>query len=116
MTILNRVYGTILSRKNHAADQHTGKPSYVASLFAKGKKKIAQKVGEEAVEVVLASAEGNRQEIISETTDLLFHLMVLLAFHAITLEEVAEEFLRREGISGIEEKSQRKENIRAVPE
>jgi len=103
MQILDALYTTILARK----DQQDGMPSYVKSLFARGTKKIAQKVGEEAVELALASAYQDRKEIISETADLLFHVWVLLAAHEITPEEVAEELQRREGISGIEEKAGR---------
>ncbi len=102
ITILSRLYETILTRKG-------GDPtsSYVASLFAKGNLKIAQKVGEEATETVLAAAGGNKQEIISESADLLFHLLVLWAEHNITPAEIAAELEKREGKSGIEEKAQR---------
>ena len=100
--ILTRLFETIAARKN--ADP---KSSYVASLFAKGNKKIAQKVGEEATETVLASAGGDKKEIVSESADLLFHLMVLWAAHGVTPDDVSAELERREGTSGIEEKSQR---------
>lgn len=100
--ILTRLYETLLSRKS--ADP---KSSYVASLFSKGNKKIAQKVGEEATEVVLASAGSDKKEIISESADLLFHLMVLWAAHGVTPDDVAAELERREGTSGHDEKAQR---------
>lgn len=102
MTVLNRLYETINERKK--ADKAS---SYVASLFAKGTKKIAQKIGEEATEVVLASSGENKQEIICESADLLFHLMVLWSAHGVTPEDVATELARREGTSGLEEKAQR---------
>lgn len=102
-SVVSYLYKTILSRRG--ADPAT---SYVASLFDKGNGKIAQKVGEEAVETVLASAGGNRQEIINESADLLFHLLVLLAAHEVTPEEIFKELERREGTSGIEEKKSRK--------
>jgi len=102
LSILTRVYNTILARKSAEPTS-----SYVASLFAKGSKKIAQKVGEEATETVLASAGGNKKEIISESADLLFHLLVLWAAHDVTPDEVANELKRREGTSGIEEKKSR---------
>lgn len=102
LTVLNRLYQTITERKG--ADP---KSSYVASLFAKGPKKIAQKVGEEATEVVLAAAGGDSREIISESADLLFHLSILWAAHGVTPEDIAAELSSREGMSGIEEKKQR---------
>jgi len=102
MTALNRIYGTILARKNADA-----KSSYVASLFVKGSKKIAQKIGEEATEVVLAASGGDSQEIISESADLLFHLLVLWAAHGVTPDDIAAELAKREGTSGIDEKAGR---------
>jgi phosphoribosyl-ATP pyrophosphohydrolase/phosphoribosyl-AMP cyclohydrolase len=62
--------------------------SYTAELFAAGSRRIAQKVGEEAVEVALASASGDREEVINEAADLVYHLLVLLANHEIRLAEV----------------------------
>ncbi len=102
LTMLNRLYDTILERRS--ADV---KSSYVASLFAKGPKKIAQKIGEEATEVILAASGGHKPEIISESADLLFHLLVLWAAHGVTPDEVAAELSKREGISGITEKAHR---------
>ena len=81
--------------------------SYVASLFAKGRPKIAQKLGEEAVETVIAAMRGNQKEVIGEAADLLFHLAVLLAEMNIPLAAVMAELDRREGISGIAEKAAR---------
>lgn len=100
--IIKRLYDTILKRKNAPKES-----SYVASLFAKGHKKIAQKIGEEATEVVLASSSGDKQEIIYESADLIFHLLVLWTAYGITPEDVAAELERREGTSGIEEKAKR---------
>lgn len=102
ISVVNRIYETIVKRRNADKDS-----SYVASLFAKGNKKIAQKIGEEATEVVLASAGGDKHEIISESADLLFHMMVLWASHNITPDDIASELLKREGVSGIEEKKYR---------
>ena len=81
--------------------------SYVARLLAKGRPKIAQKVGEEAVETVIAAIRGDRREVIGEAADLLFHLAVLLAEMAIPIDAVLAELDRREGISGIAEKAAR---------
>jgi len=102
MQFIEQLFNTVSARKK--ADPQT---SYVASLFAKGTKKIAQKVGEEATETVVASAGGNKQEIVAESADLLFHLLVLWAAHGITPDDVAAELKRREGTSGIAEKASR---------
>ncbi|WP_375194948.1 phosphoribosyl-ATP diphosphatase [Sphingobium sp.] len=82
--------------------------SYVAKLTAKGRGKIAQKVGEEAVETVIAAMAADRDGAIGESADLLFHLMVLLADLDISLDDVLNELDRREGMSGIAEKAARK--------
>jgi phosphoribosyl-ATP pyrophosphohydrolase len=82
--------------------------SYVASLFAKGRAKIAQKVGEEATETVIAALDKSSAELTGEAADLLFHLMVLLADADISLDDVLAELERREGISGLVEKAGRK--------
>ena len=81
--------------------------SYVASLAAKGQDAILKKVAEEAAETLLASKDGDKLHLIRETADLWFHCMVLLAWHGVRPEEVLAELARREGTSGIEEKSSR---------
>ncbi len=81
--------------------------SYVAKLTARGRAKIAQKLGEEAVETVIAAMADDRNEAIGESADLLFHLLVLLADLDIPLDAVLEELDRREGMSGITEKASR---------
>ncbi len=81
--------------------------SYVASLFVKGTKKIAQKVGEEGVETALAAVGGDKQELISESADLVFHLMVLLSDQGLSLDDTLNELQSREGLSGLAEKSAR---------
>jgi len=91
-------------RQRRTADPST---SYVAKLTARGRGKIAQKVGEEAVETVIAAMEGDRGGVIGESADLLFHLAVLLADLDISLDEVLDELDRREGVSGIVEKAAR---------
>ncbi len=82
--------------------------SYVARLYAKGPKKIAQKVGEEAVEVAIAASSGTAEEIVSESADLLFHLMILLQSRGLSLSDVKAELAHREGLSGLVEKAARK--------
>ena len=99
--ILNRLEATIRARRG--ADAGT---SYVASLFAKGAPRIAQKVGEEAIETVIA-ALSQPDKLASEAADLVFHLLVLLADAGLSLADVTAELARREGLSGIEEKAGR---------
>jgi phosphoribosyl-ATP pyrophosphohydrolase len=82
--------------------------SYVASLFSKGRKKIAQKVGEEATETVIAALGGDAEKLTSEAADLLFHMLVLLADAGISPDDVLAELERREGVSGIAEKAARR--------
>ena len=100
---LNRLEATIAARR--AADPSV---SYVAKLHAAGLPKIAQKMGEEAVETVIAALSGDRAELVGEAADLLFHLTVLLNAKDVPLAEVLAELDRREGISGIAEKAARK--------
>jgi phosphoribosyl-ATP pyrophosphohydrolase len=100
--ILDAVYQVILDRKSSPADS-----SYTASLMQKGGDKILKKIGEEATEVVIAGKGGKRDEIVYETADLFFHLLVLLGYHNIPPEEIYAELRRRFGTSGIEEKAGR---------
>lgn len=81
--------------------------SYVAKLHARGVPKIAQKVGEEAVECVIAAMAGDRAGLIGEAADLMFHLTLLLQTQNIALDDVRAELTRREGLSGIAEKASR---------
>ncbi|WP_410474594.1 phosphoribosyl-ATP diphosphatase [Guyparkeria sp. TX1] len=81
--------------------------SYVASLYHKGRAKIAQKVGEEGVEVALAAVGDDRDELINEMADLWFHSLVLLADANLTPADVLDELERRFGLSGLEEKARR---------
>ncbi len=83
--------------------------SYVAKLTAAGRANIAQKVGEEAVETVIAAMGGNPAEVTSEAADLIFHLALLLADMGLSFDDVFNELARREGVSGIAEKAARKE-------
>jgi len=73
----------------------TGEASYTASLFAAGTRRIAQKVGEEAVELALAATAGDRDEQLDEAADLLYHLLVLLAAKDLSLADVAERLEER---------------------
>jgi phosphoribosyl-ATP pyrophosphohydrolase len=82
--------------------------SYTAKLFSRGRAKIAQKLGEEAVEAVIEGVKGDRIALIGESADLLYHLLVLWADAGITPDDIAAELARREGTSGIAEKKSRK--------
>ena len=98
---------TILARKNESADK-----SYTAKLLAGGVEKIGGKIIEEAAEVVEAAGEEGeegRQHTIREAGDLVYHLMVLLASREVKLAEVEAELARRFGMSGLEEKANRKQ-------
>ena len=99
---LARLEATIASRKG--ADPTT---SYVASLFAKGRPKIARKLGEEAVEAIVASLAEDKDALKGEAADILFHLMVLLADADVPFADVLAELDRREGTSGHDEKASR---------
>ena len=81
--------------------------SYVASLCAKGRGKIAQKVGEEATETIIAALSGDAANVTAEAADLIFHLMILLRDVGVTLDDVLAELDRREGVSGLVEKASR---------
>lgn len=81
--------------------------SYTASLFAQGRLRIAQKLGEEAVECVIAACGPDPRAIAPEAADLLYHLLVLLADADLSLADIRAELARREGVSGLEEKAGR---------
>lgn len=102
--IIDRLEDLIAERRSASPDS-----SYVASLFAKGREKMAQKVGEEATETVIAALSGDPAKLTAEAADLLFHLMVLLVEGGLHLDDVLAELERREGLSGITEKAARKE-------
>jgi phosphoribosyl-ATP pyrophosphohydrolase len=104
MNTLERLEQTIAARRAAAPDT-----SYVAMLNAKGVPKMAQKLGEEATEAVIAAISGSHEELVSESADLLFHLLVLLGAKGVLLEQVLAELDRREGLSGLEEKASRSE-------
>jgi phosphoribosyl-ATP pyrophosphohydrolase len=92
------------------AERRGGDPStsYVAKLHASGLTKIAQKLGEEAVETIIAALAEDRAALVGEAADLLFHLLLLLGAKDVPLAEVLAELDRRDGISGIAEKASRK--------
>lgn len=100
--VLNRLFATIEARKG--ADPAT---SWTAKLLSHGVEKCAQKVGEEAVETAIAAAAGKKDEVASESADLLYHLLVLWAASGVSPDEVYAKLQEREGTSGIEEKASR---------
>lgn len=87
---LEELYKIIEDRKKNMPEG-----SYVASLFREGNDKIIQKVGEEAVELTIASKNENKERVISEMSDLLFHILILLVAKGIKLDEVLDELNER---------------------
>ena len=81
--------------------------SYTAKMFARGRAKIAQKVGEEAIETVIEFINNDRHAIVSESADLLYHLLLAWADAGVTPGDVWAELQRREGVSGLVEKASR---------
>lgn len=99
---LARLEQTIAQRKG--ADPSS---SYVARLHSRGLPIIARKLGEEAVEAVVAALAEDRDELVGEAADVMFHLMVLLSAKDVPLAAVMAELDRREGVSGLDEKASR---------
>jgi len=100
--ILDALYRVIQERKADPTEN-----SYTASLMRKGLDTVLKKVGEEATELVIAGKGGTTEEIVCETADLFFHVLVLLGYHDIPAEKVFDELRRRFGVSGIAEKKAR---------
>lgn len=93
----------IISRRAHSGDPD----SWTAKLFSKGIDKAAEKLGEEAVETVIAAVKGNQDNLVAESADLLYHLMVVLAISGVPLARVTAELERRTSQSGVAEKTAR---------
>ena len=102
--ILAQLAEVLEARKGADADS-----SYVAKLYSKGEDAILKKVGEEAVETVLAAKENDNDHLVYETADLWFHTLVLLAHKGLRPEDVLNELSRRFGLSGLDEKAARAE-------
>ena len=100
---LSRLWQVIDSRRD--ADPTV---SYTARLLGRGKAKVAQKLGEEAVEAVIEGVRGDRDALVGESADVLYHLFVLWAASGVSPADVAAELTRREGQSGISEKKARR--------
>lgn len=100
--VLDRLWSTVLARKS--ADPLV---SHSARLLSRGTNKVAQKFGEEAVECLIEAIAGNREALIAESADVLYHLLVMWVSVGLRPEDVWQELQRREGISGIAEKAAR---------
>ena len=99
MSELKKQYETAVDRKNNPEEG-----SYTTYIFNKGLEKILKKVGEESTEVILASLNGSKEELVGEINDLIYHVLVLMVEKGITLEDVEEEMVRR---------SQKQHNLKA---
>ena len=104
--VLDRLWTVVLSRRR--ADPAT---SHSARLLHRGTVKVAQKFGEEAVECLIEAVAGNRDALVAESADVLYHLIVLWVSMNVTPEEVWDELKRREGVSGIAEKAARAKTL-----
>jgi phosphoribosyl-ATP pyrophosphohydrolase len=100
--VLDRLFAVVESRRS--ADPTV---SHSARLLSRGAAKVAQKFGEEAVECLIEAVAGNREALIGESADVLYHLLVLWVSSGVTPSDVWAELIRREGISGIAEKAAR---------
>ena len=100
--VLDRLWSVVVSRRD--ADPAV---SHSARLLARGPAKVAQKFGEESVECVIEAVLGDRDAIIAESADVLYHLLVLWVSTGVQPENVWAELMRREGVSGISEKASR---------
>jgi phosphoribosyl-ATP pyrophosphohydrolase len=99
---LARLEATIAARRGDSPET-----SYTAKLLADGPAKVAKKLGEEAVETVIAGVEGDADALAGESADLLYHWLVLLAAAGVSTDDVAAKLEAREGRSGLEEKAAR---------
>ena len=99
MSELRKQYETAVDRKNNPEEG-----SYTTYLFNKGLEKILKKVGEESTEVIIASLNGSKEELVGEINDLIYHVLVLMVENGITLEDVEAEMVRR---------SQKQHNLKA---
>jgi phosphoribosyl-ATP pyrophosphohydrolase len=102
-TPLDRLFARIEAQRGGDPAQ-----SYTASLFARGRKRIAQKLGEEAVEAVIAVTAGDRAGLVAESADLFYHLLVAWSEAGIRPDEIWAELARREATGGLAEKAARR--------
>ncbi|GGD40055.1 phosphoribosyl-ATP diphosphatase [Sinisalibacter lacisalsi] len=102
MTALDRLADTIEKRRGV-----NPRDSWTAALLAKGPEKCAEKFGEEAVEAIIEAVKGDREKLVAEAADVLYHMLVMLTARDVSFEDVLAELERREGTSGIAEKASR---------
>ena len=100
--VLDRLWAVVMARRT--ADPAV---SHSARLLSRGTAKVAQKFGEEAVECLIEAVAGNKDALVAESADVLYHLIVLWVDAGIGPDEVWTELTRREGVSGVEEKASR---------
>ena len=100
--VLDRLFSVVLQRR-------TASPalSHSARLLSRGTAKVAQKFGEEAVECLIEAVAGNRDALVGESADVLYHLMVMWVAAGVDPAQVWSELQRREGVSGLQEKAAR---------
>ena len=94
--IIDELFGVIEQRRGSEPEE-----SYVARTFSRGQEHVAKKVGEEGVEVALAGALGDKKGVVSESADLLFHLLMLWSATGVAPAEVFDELSKRRGVSGL---------------
>ena len=99
---LDDLFDTIQSRKGAQPES-----SWTAKLLSKGPEKCAEKFGEEAIEAIIEAVKGDKERLTSEAADVLYHLLVMLASRDVPLSDVLDELSRRQGQSGLQEKSTR---------
>lgn len=100
--VLDRLFGTVEARRT-ADPAH----SHSARLLSRGTRKVAQKFGEEAVECLIEAVAGNKRELVGESADVLYHLIVMWVDAGLQPDEIWQELQRREGVSGVAEKASR---------
>ncbi|HEY0422926.1 MAG TPA: phosphoribosyl-ATP diphosphatase [Rhodopila sp.] len=106
VAVLDRLFAVVDQRRD--ADPAI---SHSARLLSRGPAKVAQKFGEEAVECLIEAVAGNRDALVAESADVLYHLLVLWVSSGVSPSDVWAELVRREGISGIAEKAARVQTV-----
>ncbi|QKQ23777.1 phosphoribosyl-ATP diphosphatase [Candidatus Ruthia endofausta] len=103
--ILTKLEEVLEQRKSAKVDE-----SYVSSLYNKGMDEILKKINEESAEVIMAAKDSANDKIIYEVADLWFHTLVLLRFKEIKVDQITNELSKRFGLSGLQEKANRRNN------
>lgn len=108
--LVSEALNALVSTINARAEEADSANSYTAKLLAKGPSKTAKKLGEEAVELAIALTSEDDKAVVTESADLLFHFLVALKSRNISLDQVAEELISRQGLSGLVEKANRSDS------